>query len=297
MEKQYAIMFADVAGSTQMYDTLGNAEAEKQIAWGIQAMTETTNRHGGRVIKTIGDEIMACFDSADDATEAAIDIQTNVSGNHSNDLKIRIGMQYGDAIDRDGDLFGDAVNVAARMAGVAKALQIITTKDLVDQLNPELADKSRLFDRTTVKGKFAELHIHQINWEEETKVTQFAFNQDIQKVSAAKQTIVLKIAGKESIYTDEDLSPALSIGKDLSCAITLDAQFASRIHASLETRRGKFILVDSSTNGTYVRFKDQDDIFLRREELTLIGDGLISLGEAVTPNSPAIISFSVLQAK
>lgn len=297
MEKQYAIMFADVAGSTRMYDTLGDAEAEKQIAWCIQTMTDTTNRHGGRVIKTIGDEIMACFDSADDAAEAAIDMQTNISGDHSNDLNIRIGMQYGTAIDRDGDLYGDAVNVAARMAGVAKALQIITTKDLVDQLNPELASKSRLFDRTTVKGKFAELDIHQINWEEETKVTQFAFTQDIQKASTAKQTIVLKTAGKESIYTDEDLNPAISIGKDPSCTITLDAQFASRSHASLESRRGKFVLLDSSTNGTYVRFKDQDDIFIRREELTLLGDGLISLGEAVTPNSPAIISFSVLQTK
>lgn len=297
MDNKYTIMFADVAGSTKMYDTLGNAEAEKQIAWCIRTMTDITNSYGGHVIKTIGDEIMASFTSADQAAEAAIDMQMDISDNPANALSIRIGLQYGDAIERDGDLYGDAVNVAARMAGVAKALQIITTEDLVNQLSPKLAEKARLFDRATVKGKEAELHIHQINWEEEAKVTKFATSNEMRKVSAATQAIVLKFSDEEILFTDADLGSAASIGKDPACAISLNAQYASRSHVNLEYRRGKFVLVDQSTNGTYVQFKGQDEVFIRREELTLMGDGLISLGEAVNPDSPTIISFNILQAK
>jgi len=297
MDKKYAIMFADVAGSTAMYDKLGNAEAEKQIGWCMQTMTDITNNHGGYVIKTIGDEIMASFTTANEATEAAIDMQTNISGSLANGLSIRIGLQYGEAIERDGDLYGDAVNVAARMAGVAQALQIITTKDLVDELKENLASKTRLFDRAAVKGKTIELEIHQINWEEEAKVTKFATSHEMKKISAATQAIVLKIGAEEKLYTNEDLSSAITIGKDSSCAIPLDAEYASRAHVKVEYRRGKFIITDQSTNGTYVQFKGQDEIFIRREELTLIGDGDISLGETINKSSPTLIHFHILQTK
>ncbi len=94
MGKKYAIMFADVARGTAMYDKLGNNEAEKQIAWCIQTMTDITNSHGDHVIKTIDDEIMASFGST---TEAAIDMQTNISGNIANRLSIRISLHYGAA--------------------------------------------------------------------------------------------------------------------------------------------------------------------------------------------------------
>jgi class 3 adenylate cyclase len=296
MDKHYTIMFADVAGSTKMYDTLGDAEAEKQIAWCIKTMTDITNGYDGRVIKTIGDEIMASFDSADKATEAAIDMQMNISGNTSNALSIRIGLQYGNAIDRDGDLYGDAVNVAARMAGVAKAHQIITTEDLIAQLEPALASRTRLFDLATVKGKDAELRIHQILWEEEAKVTRFATSHELKKISASTQAIVLKFTDEEKLLTNEDLGSAVSIGRDESCNIAIDAEYASRSHVNLEYRRGKFVLTDHSTNGTYILLKDQDEIFIRREEFTLMGEGHISLGEVVDIKSPSIIHFSILQA-
>ncbi|HHJ36082.1 MAG TPA: adenylate/guanylate cyclase domain-containing protein [Gammaproteobacteria bacterium] len=296
MKKYYAIMFADVAGSTKMYDTLGDVEAEKQISWCIQTMSDITRQHGGHVVKTIGDEIMASFVSADDAAEAAIEMQNSISGDPSNALKIRIGLQYGSAIERDKDLYGDAVNVAARMAGIAKALQIITTEDVFKQLKPALVDKTRLFDRASVKGKSAELHIYQINWEEESQVTRFATSLDMKKINAMKQAIVLKILDEEKLLSVEDFTAAISIGRDDSCGISLDAQYASRSHATLDLRRGKFILIDQSTNGTYVQFNGQEELFIRREEIMLQGEGSISLGESVSSGSPTVMRFSVLQA-
>ena len=294
MNNRCAIMFADVAGSTQMYDKLGNAEAEKQIAWCVNAMSDVTHRFHGRVIKTIGDEVMACFDTADTAVDAAIEMQASISGNASNELAIRIGMQFGEVIVRDGDLFGDSVNVAARMAGVAKAMQIITTEDLVSELSANRFAKTRLFDSTTVRGKLRELHIHQVIWEEEASVTQFAVPVEKNNHSAPKiQTLQLRFSDQIKNYRSDSFDGAVSIGRGDNCTIPLNAQFASRLHVNLECRRGKFVLVDHSTNGTYVQFREQGEIFLRREEMILTGEGIISLGESVKQDSPSLIHFSI----
>jgi class 3 adenylate cyclase len=294
MENKYAIMFADVVGSTNLYDTLGNEIAEKRIAECVGIMSTITSDNHGRVIKTIGDEIMACFGTASDAARAALEMQNTMESSEDNP-SIRVGLAYGEAIDRDGDIYGDAVNVAARMAGVAKAKQIITTEYLVKELDARLAEKSRLFDTAKVKGKDEELKIYQINWEEESKVTKFATAHDIKKVSGSTVAIALKFAGEERLYTNEDVKKALSIGRDKNNDIAIEAGYASRSHVDLDFRRGKFVLIDHSTNGTYIRFKGQDDIFIRREELPLMGEGVINLGEAITDDSPGQISFNILQ--
>jgi len=293
-ENNYAIMFADVSGSTMLYDTLGDAIAEKKIDDCIKLMKSVTESNHGTVIKTIGDEVMCSFSNANDAANAALEMQTTLE-NSDLGLSIRVGLQYGNAIERDGDIYGDAVNVAARMAGVAKAKQIITTEYLVSELDEKLAEHARLFDTAKIKGKDEELKIYQINWEEEAKVTQFASTADISKLTAAASTIVLKYSGKEKILTNDDLDSAVIIGKDNNSHIAVNAPFASRSHVNLEFRRGKFVLIDHSTNGTYVRFKGQNDLFIRREELPLMGEGIISLGEIITEDGPASISFSIIQ--
>ncbi len=295
MERKYAIMFSDVAGSTSLYDTLGNETAEHLIGSCIQNLINITTKNYGQLIKTIGDEVMCRFDNPNDAARAAIEMQLATDSDKSTPLSIRIGMHYGTAIEKNNDIFGDAVNVAARMAGIAKAKQIITTNEMIEELSSDLSEQSRFFDRTRVKGKEEELKIFQVLWETESKVTQFATSHEMQKVAASMIAIVLNFNSQEKLYTDADMTKAIVIGRDASCDITIDANYASREHVNLEFRRGKFVLIDHSTNGTHVRFKGQGDIFIRREELPLIGEGIISLGEQIAEGSPTIISFSILQ--
>jgi len=298
MEKNYAIMFADVAGSTRIYESMGNEIAEKLIGNCVQGMIDITNRNNGHVIKTIGDEVMSSFPTADDATNAAIEIQkkTEIPDMETGTkLEVRIGMHFGTAIMKDGDLFGDAVNTAARMGGIAKAGQIITTEHLVSELDEQNKSAARLFDTAKVKGKEEELKIFQIDWEEEGNVTKFASTAEINKVTNAKGTILLRFAGEERLYTDSDFKSPVVIGRDASCNIALSANFASRIHVNLEYRRGKFVLVDHSTNGTYVKLDGQDEIFLRREELPLRGNGVFNLGEVISEATPGQVAFTILQ--
>lgn len=290
---KYAIVFADISGSTKLYDTLGNVVAEKKIGDCLEMMKSITESNNGTVIKTIGDEIMSSFSSADDVATAALEMQVTLESSDLG-LSIRVGMQYGEAIEKDGDIYGDAVNVAARMAGVAKAKQIITTEYLVSELNEALAEHARLFDTAKVKGKEEELRIYQINWEEESDFTKFSTTTDINYLSGAATSIVLRYSNREKLLTNSDLNSAIVFGKDINCDICVNAPYASRSHANLEFRRGKFVLIDHSTNGTYVRFKDKVDLFIRREELPLVGKGVISLGEVFTEDGSSIISFSIL---
>lgn len=294
-DNQCAIMFADIAGSTRLYNQLGDDKAELLISTRLDIMCNITANYNGRVIKKIGDEIMCQFPTAEDAALAATEMHVKkITSDEVEPLNIRVGLHYGSTIAKDNDIFGDAVNIAARMAAIAKANQSITTESFIKLLSSASKSKTRLFDSARVKGIDEEIRIYQILWEE-GNVTTFATAQHIQQISQANVSIVLKFNGEERFYTDSDMTTAINLGRDPSCDITIDAKFASRSHVNLEFRRGKFVLVDHSTNGTYVKLNNQDEIFIRREELPLIGEGYISLGEDYNPKNTSNIYFSVLQ--
>ncbi len=290
-----AIMFADIAGSARLYKQLGDDKAEYLISTRLAIMCDITSYNNGQVIKKIGDEIMCRFASAEDAALAATEMHVKkVTSDDSAPLDIRIGLHYGNIIEKDNDIFGDTVNIAARMAAIAKANQSITSESFIQQLGSNARSKTRLFDKARVKGIDEEIKIYQILWEE-NNVTTFASAQHIPLISQANVSIVLRCNGEERFYTDNDINSAISIGRDDSCDLTIDTKFASRSHVKLEFRRGKFVLIDHSTNGTYVKLKNQDDVFIRREELPLIGEGFISLGTSHEQGNSSNIYFSVLQ--
>lgn len=294
-DNQCAIMFADIAGSTRLYNQLGDKKAELLISTRLDIMCNITTNYNGRVVKKIGDEIMCQFPTAEDAALAATEMHVRkITSDDVEPLNIRVGLHYGKTIAKNNDIFGDAVNIAARMAAIAKANQSITTESFVKLLSSASKSKTRLFDSTRVKGIDEEIKVYQILWEE-GNVTTFATAQHVQQILQANVSIILKFNGEERFYTDSEMNSAISIGRDNSCDITIDAKFASRSHVNLEFRRGKFVLVDHSTNGTYVKLNNQDDIFIRREELPLIGEGYISLGEDYDPANTNNIYFTVLQ--
>jgi class 3 adenylate cyclase len=284
------VMFADVAGSTALYDAHGNAKAKAAIEDSINRMAEISRRHGGVVIKIIGDEIMCRFSTATECVRAACEIQEAMrtpSGPDKFSLSVRIGLHAGEAILENSDVFGDVVNVAARMAGIAKAAQIITTEETYNQLSPDLQEISREFDITALKGKQKKYAIYDIMWDEED-VTRMAFTLS-HAVNNTELTINYK--GEDRVLTQNKLPVVL--GRGSMADITIDAPHASRNHVKVEYNRGKFVLTDQSTNGTYVKLADGKEVYLRREELPLSSTGAICLGEKVDESNPQVIHFSV----
>lgn len=288
---EVAVMFADVAGSTRLYDTLGDDVANRVIGKAVNIMKELTRMHNGFVIKTIGDEVMSRFPTADDCVKAAKDIQEEMeAGIEGEDARIaiRIGLHYGPAIlADDGDVFGDAVNVAARMADIAKADQIITTVDTVQTLSPDLQESTRQFDKTAVRGKAEEIVVHQVVWQNED-LTRIEI--PVATMAHETQYLCMHFKGEETRIGSDD-ARVFTIGRGVQSDLCVNAPLASRMHATIQYVRGKFSLSDQSSNGTFVKTDDGESIYLRRQELMLWGSGHISLGEEVSESNPDLIRF------
>lgn len=287
------VVFADVAGSSKLYKEAGNDEANRRIGEVVQRIMDATRQHDGIVIKTIGDEVMCHFPDANRAYEAVIALQ-HIG---AQTLPLRIGMAWGNVIDKDADIFGEAVNDAAAVAKIARARQIITTEDFKNQLNAANTSKLSRFDEVKLKGDQITTTLYRIEWEI-GHATQ----------SIAKQTVIMAAVGNiqnqlmvsfhlpngktDSIALTPKNVP-LHIGRDnTQCQLAIDSPLASRDHCHIDYQYGKFVLVDHSTNGTYVKNTDGPQIYLRRQESPLIGKGEISLGEQVDVSNPLVIHFT-----
>lgn len=288
-------MFADIAGSTKLYDTLGDQPARAKVAATIETMSEITRQNKGTVIKTIGDEVMCTFPTAEDAGTAAWEMQEKFeeeaeSNTDGSPVSVRIGMHFGPAILEGGDVFGDAVNIAARMAAQAKAKQIITTQDTLDKLPPAMRASTRFVDHAPIKGKKEEIDIFEIIWQEED-VTRMATGMIINKPTPeAKLTLTYN---GQTIELSK-LRPGLVMGRSQNCDLTINEKLASRQHVRIELRRDKFFIVDQSTNGTHVIIGDNPEEFLRREEIPLSGSGRISLGKGFSEDPDEVVEFKLL---
>lgn len=290
-----AILFADISGSTKLFETLGDAAARHKVAQCLALLAEIVKRHKGAVIKTIGDEVMCTFTSAEGAVTAACDMHetledeaTELTAHGPVKLRIRVGLQYGPAIQEKGDVFGDSVNVASRMVSQAKAGQIITTQQTVDLLPPTLRASARFIDRAPVKGKKETIDLYEIIWQEED-VTRMSTG--IMPAVAAPKAKLQLTYRKSNVVLNEERSAA-TLGRSTGADIAVEETLASRMHVRIELRRGKFFIVDQSTNGTYIKSNETgNETFLRREEAPLTGSGQISLGRAFNENPVEIVKY------
>lgn len=288
-DNKMVIMFVDVEGSTKLYEKNGDQIAQQIIERCLDIVSYIVKSCGGSIIKYIGDEAMCRFISEDAGIDAACKIQDALEKKSAKEAlpAVRIGLHYGNAIEKDGDVFGDAVNVAARVAGIAKGKQIITTEDTVQDLSPRFAKITREFDKTPIKGKEGVLTIYEVMWKPDTSTCMRTTIKSANDDSAS----LLHIIYKEHEFSIAPTSSNFQIGRDESCDLMVDSEFSSRVHAHIEYRRGKFVLVDKSTNGTYVSMQKKKDIYLRREESPLIGVGEIGLGEPTSKNAIRYICF------
>lgn len=290
-EPHFAVMFADIAGSTRLYEKLGNKRAQAIVAEVLALLSVIIQRHGGTVVKTIGDEIMSHFPNAHAGASAALEIQQTLEKDApraQQKIAARIGLHWGPALLKHNDLFGDAVNIAAAITGIARARQIITTGETIGQLTSPPLRRSRLLDHIQIKGKQQQIIVHELIWEEKGDVTTLIPALAMPTVAADAGPLILRCGTHAYRCGSTDI---FMLGRADDCALVVPSHLASRQHARIECRRGKYMLMDQSTNGTWLRNEDQPDIYLRREEIQLRGRGLISLGEAIQPNNPALINF------
>jgi class 3 adenylate cyclase len=285
-----AVLFVDISGSTRLYEELGDAQALARVESCLRLLQRAADELRGRVIKTTGDGLMCAFTEPEAALQAARAMQVRVleqTGLGGPALGIHVGCHYGAVMESAGDLYGDCVNVAARVAGLAKVGQIITTSEAAGRLSGAVQEKVRLLDRVAVKGKREAVEIYEFVWQDSEELTTLGTRFAEDRVPRLKLGF-----GERELWFDGAGGGAVTIGRDASCDIVIGDRKTSRQHARIEKRRDKFVLADHSSNGTFVAIADEPEVCLRREEVMLRARGRIGLGHRTTDAEATVVEFT-----
>ena len=292
---ELAVLFADVVGSTELFERLGDLKARDTIANCLVVMKKATESHGGTVVKTIGDEVMSTFPDADEALNAAREMQAMISTGQATqdsgvEVSIRIGCDYGPVVPDDHDVFGTTVHTANRMTSQAKADQIITTSTMVEQLGPEWRASVRQIDLAPIKGKSGDVAMFEVLWQSEDVTSMLPGIQWASRQAQASASR-LRVSFQNQEYMVSADNPKITMGRSEDNHLVVKGNLISRLHATVQHSRGKFMLVDQSTNGSFVVTREGNELFVRRDNVQLTDEGVIGLGRVVQPGSAQAIHF------
>jgi adenylate cyclase len=295
-ETQVAILFADVVGSTHLYDSLGDESARETVQQCVDIMKQATDQYGGSVIKTMGDEVMSTFPSADDAMNAASQMQQRITnnpqvGSDGVHVAIRIGCHFGSVVVADRDIFGAAVHTANRMTSQAKAGQIITTAVTVEQLSAAWKALVRQIDVAIVKGQSDEVAVFEVLWQPEDATSMLPSIKLQSPQSAVTRKLNLQV-GDQFVMMGEGSLTNATMGRADQNDVVVKGKLISRVHARIEMVKNRFVLVDESTNGTFVQRDDGEEFYVRRDSADLSGSGIISLGRVASRGTSLAVEYS-----
>jgi adenylate cyclase len=300
------VLFADLRGSTSMYETLGNADATTVVTSSVALLARVVAAHGGKVVKTLGDGLMAVFEDSSDSIAAADDMHDSLArigalGETAAELiaqpvplLLQVGLARGEVVEMQGDVFGDAVNVAARLLDHAGDNETLATHGVVEGIDEWERSRFRSLDRMQLRGRVEPVHVHLLEAVRRFGDTAATAYGEMAPASIEPEGIRLVWLDLNRIYAGTSLPVVL--GRSPQATYIIDDNRVSRSHARIDWHGGTFQLTDLSYNGTYVRFdNDPEIISLRRGSCTLHGSGEIGLG---TPPSEAIspcVRFEVMK--
>ena len=301
-DQEVAILFADVVGSTQLYEKFGDTKASETVAVCLEVMKDATHQFNGTVIKTIGDEVMSTFSTVDDAMSAASMMQARISSSGDsadNDplasairripVTIRVGCHFGPVVQERNDIFGAAVHTANRMTSQAKAKQIVISGSTVERMGSQWRKQTRQIDVATVRGRLDEVALFELLWQPEEATSMLP---TIEWESQGRRvTSSLTLTFRDQTVVVDEKRKSINIGRADDNDLVIKGNLISRIHARIEQRRGRFILIDQSTNGTFLQNVQGEETFVRRDSIELLGEGIIGLGRVAKPGTPLSIHF------
>ena len=305
MQAESTVVFADLSGSSHVFEAIGNARATETVTGLVKWVGRVCEAYGGRVVKTLGDGVFALFPEGSAATNAVVRIQRAhqkrlLEWAEPMRMELQIGVASGAVVEVGGDCFGDAVNLASRLSQLAGPGQIWATASVIDQIHDGEV-RHRNLGLITIRGKSETPIVHRVDWQEE--VSSFmtvsaqlsaAGAESKQKERASDGGIELGWLDQKSSFRLADLPIQLGRGSD--AGFVINDPRVSRLHARIEARQGSCVLVDTSTYGTWVRFNGatgySHELPLRREECVLHGSGELGLGAPLSDVTSPTIWFN-----
>jgi len=301
---QRTVLFADLRGSTALYETLGNTEATTVVTRSVSLIAQIVSTSGGVVVKTLGDGLMAVFADPAEAVVAADEMHDSLdrivppNANSPNPmsatpvLKLQVGLAHGEVVEMSGDCFGDAVNVAARLLDHAGDNETLATASVVAGLASDLRDRFRSLDKVQLRGRVEPVHVHLLEGRRFGDTAATAYGELAPNLEP--EGIRLIWLDMNRVYAGPSLPVVL--GRSPQVTYCIDDSRVSRSHARIDWHGGAFQLTDLSYNGTYVRFSNDSEIVsLRRGTCTLHGSGLIGLGATLTDPTSPCVRFEILK--
>ncbi len=298
------VVFADLVGSTALFETLGNERATETITRLTRWIADFFRANGGRTVKMLGDGVLAVFADPTSALTTLVEMQRN----HRVRLErwpaavrteIRMGVTSGEVIERDDDVYGDAVNVAARLSDLAGASQIWVNENTAAQVSTsQSALRFRFLGPVNIKGKTEAIGVYLLSWDdsEASEMLTMAATLGQPQAIAHNTTSALQLRWQstQKVFLPSDLP--MHLGRLDTAEFPVADPRVSRLHARLDWRNGAFVLTDVSSFGTWLRFakSEESQIQLRREPCVLHGDGEVSLGVPFNEPSPPIVQFEVV---
>jgi len=293
---EVAILFADVVGSTQLYDKFGDTKASETVAACLDVMKDATHQFNGTVIKTIGDEVMSTFPSVDEAMSASITMQTRITADNKQEgripVSIRIGCHFGPVVQEQNDIFGAAVHTANRMTSQAKARQVVISGETVKHMSDKFKEQTRQIDVATVRGKLDEVALYELLWNPDEATSMLP---TIEWEGQGRKASRVELTFREQKIVVSDQCKSVNLGRADDNDLVIKGNLISRIHAKVEMRRGKIMIIDQSTNGTFLLNLQGDEIFVRRDTAELRGEGTIGLGRAEEPGASLAVYFKTIE--
>ncbi|HWI83168.1 adenylate/guanylate cyclase domain-containing protein [Ramlibacter sp.] len=304
MDSSTTVVFADLSGSTAVYETLGNARAAETITGLTHWIGRVCEAHGGRVVKTLGDGVLAVFPDSPPAVTAVVELQRSHTQRLAEwpdqaRLRLRIGIAAGEVIEVGGDCFGDAVNVASRLSDLSGPEEIWATRTVVAQLGGAGGElQIRSLGQIPLRGRSQPSEIFQIDWDADAQSRHLTrpalLSQDLaRRRQPAGGGIRLAWLDKQTRFRVADLP--VHLGRSDETEFAVQDPRVSRLHARIEWRNGSMVLTDVSSYGTWVRFAGgAAELVLRREECILVGSGELALGASFEDFTVPTVQFEVL---
>ena len=303
MSLQTTVVFTDLFGSTSVFEALGNARAALAVTEITTWIASVIESHDGRVVKMLGDGVLALFDDNASAINAVVAIQRGHQKRMpliaaDKQMPIRIGVASGDVEIVDGDCYGDAVNVAARLSDLSGPNQIWVNSAALRSADEADGVRFRILGPISIRGRAEPCSVYKVEWQDDIASDFLTVQADLDSFLDPTPADVLggqiELTWLETRKTFKSFELPIHIGRVRQAAFVVNDPRVSRTHARIDWHNGSVTLVDLSSYGSWVRFSGGgSDLLLRREECVLHGHGEIALGSSFADNTAPIVSFSV----
>jgi adenylate cyclase len=287
------VLFASAIGGADLYAKAGDVAAADALGRCMDLLTAAARKSRARVVKRTPDRLMALASTPDTAAEAAAALhQAMVRCLPVAGVRLALGVAFhqGPVIQKDSDVFGDTVNLAARLVELAGRGQIITTRETARDLGGLYLPWVRELYSTDIKGRSEKVELVELVWQSDPDETATTLTVPTKKLEPGPGAITLVYRGAKSVRRRQ--RDSITLGRDEKCGLVVHADDASRLHCTIERKHDKFVLVDHSTNGTYVTIEGSPEVLVQREEFALTKRGFITLGRPKSA-SKEIVEFSV----